>query len=64
MPETQIKIGMIRESSVGLVRQQNGGAGFQKKDYPRKKNEIKDVVKDLRARYKSILPVTRYGGFR
>ena len=64
MPETQIKIGRIREASGDFVKRQKEGGEFSKKNCERKQTEIKGVAKDLRIRYKSILSLKRYGLFR
>ena len=40
-----------------FVRHQKEGTKFEKRNYRRKENEIKDVVRDLRLRYKSISPL-------
>ena len=61
MPETQIKIEIIRETLEDFARKQQEGAKFRKKNYKRKTNEIKDAVGDFRIMYKSILPLKRTG---
>ena len=57
IPETQHKIGRIREALGDSARQQKDGSKFRQQNYPLRKNEIIDVVTDLRIRYKSISPL-------
>ena len=66
MPETQIKIGGIRQSLNDFLRQQMGevwAGGFPRKNYIMG-DGVTSVVSDLRLRYKSNSPFKRNGRFR
>ena len=57
MAENQIKIEIIGESPNYCAMRQKEGRKFAKKNYERKKTEIKDVVRYLRIRYKKVSPL-------
>ena len=63
MPGAQIKIRIIRGKLQEFVRRMKEGAKFRQWHYPRKQNEIKEVVKCARLRYKSISPLKDAGDF-
>ena len=63
MPETQIKIDRIRVELEDFAGQHKEGARFRRMDYKRGKNEIKDDVKYMRIRYKSMSPLRDTGDF-
>ena len=54
MPETPFGTGRIREAMTDFVTPQKEGREYTKKNYKRRKTEIKDVVQDLRILDKSI----------
>ena len=58
-----MKIERIREASKRYVSRREEGSEFSNQNYQLKKNEISEVAKDFRARYKSIPPVKDTDGF-
>ena len=63
MPETQVRIGKIRNALGEFAQQQKEGRKFAQKNYLRKRNENKRVANDLRVGAVSDLPLKEAGGF-